>query len=572
VSGGALGLFGAGTADGHVAMWYSSNGQRWIELAGAERVIGAADDPHVDGLLVGTESGPSGVYAAGWLRSGSSMVAAMWSSGDGIHWQLLRSAQTAFAGPGDHMITSLAAFGTGLIAVGGSRTGSGWTPASWLSPNGVSWSEPSTYFPLGARPQPDSSEAIARDVSAIPTGLHSAILTAVGGGPTVQRLWTSLDGLHWTELALPPRAAVADWKASLVATAGSTLVIADAGSGQPHVLVRRSSGWLEPSANPALFGAVQATAQPTGLASSAAGLLLAVQVDHAPQSLGPASSSVSFLSSPDATTWTPAPTPGAFAGSVVEGVAASPAGYIAVGRKQTAGRERATVWSSPDGMSWQAGAPLDSGPLAGSDQADGVCAAGPLLVAVGRATAPNGVVAARAWVSRDGVHWSDATIVPPALAGVSTAMTGCLATPVRPGSYRIEAYGAARVDNADPGPAYWTAVQPTEWTRQTASPFGANFPFPAQDVARTGNQWLATAGGFGADVTSAETPAITAGQSMLWRSADGGASWVRPDTSGSPWVGATVPGVDRVAWLGTTPVAAGAVDGRLAVWTGILNK
>ncbi len=157
LSSGPLGLVGAGTAQGRVAMWYSADGRYWTRLSGAEQLIGAADDPHIDTLLATTDEG---VFAAGWDHSGSSIQAALWSSGDGIHWRQVQQAGPEFGGPGDHLITGLAQLqsepsvsGTGLVAVGGTWTGSRWAPSSWISPNGVSWSRPSTTFALGARPQ-----------------------------------------------------------------------------------------------------------------------------------------------------------------------------------------------------------------------------------------------------------------------------------------------------------------------------------------------------------------------------------------------------------------------------------
>ena len=121
-------------------------------------------------------------------------------------------------------------------------------------------------------------------------------------------MWTSTDGLHWTEVSLPRAAADSSaWQATVVAVAGSTVVLADADPGQPHLLVRRPKGWAEPSSNPAVFGAVQPVAQPVGLASAAVGLLLAVRVQHASQAIGSTSSSMQLLSSRDGTTWTPVP-------------------------------------------------------------------------------------------------------------------------------------------------------------------------------------------------------------------------------------------------------------------------
>jgi hypothetical protein len=568
VAGGPLGLFAAGSANGHVALWYSTNGQRWTALPDADRTITAATDPHIDALLVGPQGG---VFAAGWARDGSSIVGALWSSGDGLKWHPVSSAQTAFSGSGDHVITGLAPFGTGFVAVGGSRIGSHWTPASWISPNGDSWSEPSAQFAMATRPQPDGFDAIVRDLSAIQTGIHSAALTAVGGGPTAQRMWRSTDGLHWAELVLPRGAAASDgWTASRVAAAGSTSVVADTDPGQPHLLVRGARGWLEPSASPATFGAMQAVARPAGLVSSSTGLLLAVQADHSPQVLGPSRSSVAFFTSPDATTWTPVAAGSSFAGSTLEGVAALPVGFVAVGWTSSGARKWATVWTSPNGVSWSSGARLDPHPVGASDQASGVCVDGSLIAAVGSVNRGGTGASARAWVSRDGVQWAVVSVAPPTVAGISTAMIGCAATAIGPpGSYRVDAFGAVSGPGGNPAPAYWAAARITAWTRQMSSPFGATLPFPTRDVSRRAASWLAAGGEGGAELPPGTLSSGAADQPGVWRSVDGGANWQRLDTLTAPWLGAGPAQIDRVAWFGSIPVVAGAVDGRLAVWTGI---
>ena len=341
LSSGPLGLVGAGTAQGRVAMWYSTDGRSWTRLSGAEQLIGAADDPHIDTLLATTDEG---VFAAGWDHSGSSIQAALWSSGDGIHWRQVQQAGPQFGGPGDHLITGLAQLqsepsvsGTGLVAVGGTWTGSRWTPSSWISPNGVSWSRPSTTFALGARPQADASDAIARAVIAIPSTGLSTTLLAVGGGPTAQRLWKSTDGLHWTELTLPSAAEASDqWQASLLAVAGSTTIVADGDPGRPQILVDRAgTGWAQPSANPLVFGAVQPVARPTGLVATATDVTMAVETDNPGQVIGPASPATELLSSVDGTNWSPVATGTVFGGATVTGLANAPGGLIAVGWRQT---------------------------------------------------------------------------------------------------------------------------------------------------------------------------------------------------------------------------------------------
>ncbi len=96
----------------------------------------------------------------------------------------------------------------------------------------------------------------------------------------------------------------------------------------------------------------------------------------------------------------------------------------------------------------------------------------------------------------------------------------------------------------------------------------AGFPFPATDLARTGTSELATTAPTGGAASLVSTQATGLGTSGLWRSANAGAGWDRLDTPGSPWLGAGPPEFQDVAWFGPTPVVAGVVDGRLAVWTG----
>jgi hypothetical protein len=584
VAGGPLGLFAAGTVGGHVALWYSSDGRRWAQLTGAERVIGGATDPHITTLL----AAPDGAYAGGWERNGSAIAAALWTSGDGVNWHPVLSAQTAFAGPGDRVITGLASLGTlgpGLAAVGATRTGPHWSPAAWISPNGASWSPPSSAFGLGAGPPPDGSDGGVAALTAVPTGPRSATLVAAGGGPTAARLWRSTDGVHWAALALPAAAAAsAYWRASLVAVAGSTTVVADGDLGQPHLLVQRGASWAEPSANPATFGPVQAVARPVGLAYAGGALTLAVDVDQSAQALGPGAAAVDLLTSTDAITWAQAATGGVFAGATVTGLTARDGGLLAVGWRRQGRADQAVAWTRLASGAWRPATALDPRPVGGSDEATGVCASTNLVAVVGGLQPTHGSSVPRAWLSGDGIHWTTATIAPDPRPTASDAMAGC--APATPGSESaappattpsgptttggpagapvFDAFGTSTVAGAEPGPEYWTSASGRAWTTQMSSPFGPGVPFPADEVVRSSPAWLAAAaggpGGF---------PSSALG---LWRSADSGASWQRLDTSGVPWEGSQPAQIDRVAWFGTVPVVAGQVDGRLAVWTGLPNS
>jgi hypothetical protein len=260
--------------------------------------------------------------------------------------------------------------------------------------------------------------------------------------------------------------------------------------------------------------------------------------------------------------------PATIAASRVEGLAAVPGGFLAVGATLVGARQRASVWFSPDGKTWGSAVAVDPGAVTGSDQASGVCVDGSLMAVVGSIQTTTGA-GARAWVSRNRRQWSVVTIGPHTAPGVSTALVGCTTHSSGAASLpRIDAFGLTSTEGSIPGPAFWSASGSTRWTRDTASPFGASLPAPAQDEARSATLGLVATG----DPDAALLPAgleSAGGSSSLWGTTDSGESWQRLDRPGAPWSGAEPAEIDRVAWFGPTPVVAGAVDGRLAVWTAI---
>jgi hypothetical protein len=264
---------------------------------------------------------------------------------------------------------------------------------------------------------------------------------------------------------------------------------------------------------------------------------------------------------------------GVFGGGGIEDVVARPGQLVAVGWRRVAAGVQATAWTSSNGLSWDPGRSLDSAPVPGSDVATGACVDGTLVAVVGAVNQPSGV-SGRAWVSRDGTHWTVVVSGTPD-AGTSTAMSGCTSVPAtRAGTSQVDAFGSASSGGAMQTPAFWSAARVGAWTRLSASPFGGGFPFPAVAVSRAGNSWLAVTGAatLAPGSSSLSLSLVSPGQPGLWRSADGGDSWQRVDTSGASWLGAGPTQIDRVAWLGAAPVAAGAVDGRLAVWVGIASR
>ncbi len=579
VSGGALGLFAAGTAGGRLALWYSGDARHWTRLRSAERAIEAEPDAHVDALLTAA----NGVYAGGWVRDGAFIDAAVWASADGLHWHRVGAARGTFGGGGDHVITALAQMGTGIVAAGGTRTGLSWSPSSWVSPDGISWSPPAQAFPMDPRPQADSTDAVVRALAVFSAAAppaaaaagSSTTVVAVGGSPTAQRVWRSGDGLHWTEIALPAAAArSAAWRATLVASTASTTVVADGDAGQPHVLSVTGAAWHEPSANPATFGPVQQTARPASLVADSGGLAMAVNVEDPGQALGRDTASAVLLTSPDGRRWSRL---ASFPDAAVAALAATPAGLAAVGVRHPASAPAAAAWtqtasgwvpaalgpagatgpSSADaltriggrwvvvgeaplasaeggsgastglavawvsgaGGSWTSSGSLDTTPGSGPERPAGLCATSAVVAAVGSGGAVGSGTSALAWWSSDGTVWQPATVSPKPPPGETEEMSGCVA-----GRTSLVAYGTAAGPGGRPEPALWRSTDGTRWARTATAAFSPGDPFPIAAAARAASAWAAVGGSAPAPAAQqppAGSPAgSAAASSAAWAGAD----------------------------------------------------
>jgi hypothetical protein len=536
VAAGALGLFAGGTVNGRATVWYSTNGEQWQELNGATSAINHDPGAVVNDIL----STPNGVFAAGSSVNGNKLSAALWYSSDGIHWSTVRSAVSTFFGNGDHVITSVLDIGetgdaqlgapgpTGLLAVGGVRVGPSWQPASWISPNGFSWSQTSESFPLDAEPS-GSPGAIAYAASGADGALY-----AVGGSPGRQRLWKSPDGLAWSEVPLPaPAASDTAWHLGLVAANGHTTVLADNIPGQPYVLVDQDGRWHQPSTT-GTFGAPLRQAVPTSLIADNGTLVMSVDLSRPGQDLGSAASSVAVLTSADGSSWH-TDNSHAFDGASVNQLLAVPNGLLAVGATSGAGASSGAIarlsgdggaawpndvitpaplsgptaatpaataatatataataataagrlgnsqyivgeagpeavgWYSPDGNTWEAPQPLDSSPQLGRERAIATCVSGSSAVVVGSVTSTGRGSLPAAWVSTDASSWTAATFTPTPPAGSSTTVEGCLST----GSGFL-AYGESTGTGQVEVPQLWASSDGTLWQQQTAMFSGPN--------------------------------------------------------------------------------------------------
>ncbi|MGC8626300.1 MAG: hypothetical protein ACP5VR_01895, partial [Acidimicrobiales bacterium] len=515
VAAGALGIFAAGTVAGRTTLWYSTDGLHWSVLTGADSVVNASPGAVVDDLLIT----PNGVFAAGSSVNSDRTSAALWYSSDGIHWATVQSAPSAFFGTGDRLITALVDIGesgnpepgtpapTGLLAVGGTRVGATWQPASWISPNGFSWSETSNSFPLDAEPSGTTGAVVYAA-----TGVGGRLL-AVGGSSARQRLWESPDGQAWSEIALPAAAANdRHWHLGLLAASTTTTVLADNLPGQPYLLVYQNGSWHEPSAT-GVFGKPLPTAVPTSLVTDNGKLVMSVQVTDPGQDLGTSTTWVAVLTSSNGRTWKTAST-GSFSQAHVNQLLPVQAGVLAVGSRSVRVSSRSgslrtsghltlrTAQAAPSQIARRAFASVSSG-LGSTWPEVALSSAAPAgttttAVAVGRAGKAYFIAGlagneAVYWYSPDGTTWQGAKSLDqqPQL-GIERPLAACSGTGTAVVVGDVTETARGRLPDA------WVTSNGSNWSNATFSSSPAPGSSSSMDGCLfTGNSFIAYGGSTG---------------------------------------------------------------------------
>jgi len=547
VTAGPLGFFATGTDNGIFTMWSSVSGQQWTINSGADQAVDTIPGAHVNTLVsIGTT-----LYAGGSIPDGPTTQAAVWSTQDGLTWNLIGRSSRAFASEGDEEIFSITALTRGLVAVGAVNFGSGWLPASWISPNGISWSPPSTDFPLTPSAAPSrygpSGGMTAFDVVQVTGSTGEDSLVATGGGLNGQGVWRSTDGLHWSSVDLPARdASLGDWRATAVGATYSTTVVVDTLPGQPYVLSSTLKGWTQPSSNPAVFGPVTPTAVPLALLKLRGQLVLDTDDVQLPQSIGPATVSQQTLTSPDANNWSAQSPTSPYPQSLPAANVAtfhSANGWVALG---TGSSGLAETWTSSTGTSWQLNGLLQrTASGSATPTINAVCSstaspptpasttttttsttttsttttstttpeAAPTVpvtgkspsaalraveVAVGsepQSTQPSANSSTLApgtkasiWYSTNGTEWTKSAVSPAPAQGATETVTGCINVG---GSF--VAFGTSTASSGSPIPAVWTSATGADWSRSEIEGFVAGSPNPIIAMAASGTYRLAVA-------------------------------------------------------------------------------
>jgi hypothetical protein len=172
--------------DPDAAVWLSSDGRTWTRVAHDESIFGGPGGQEMRSVTAG---GP-GLVAVGteYTAWASSVHAAVWVSIDGYAWTRIPDDGSVFGGPDQPSMWSVAAGGSGLVAVGGQ--------AVWVSVDGYAWSR----IPL------DGGIFGSDDMRSVTVGGPG--LVAVGldwsgseGGGIAAAVWVSADGYAWTRVS-----------------------------------------------------------------------------------------------------------------------------------------------------------------------------------------------------------------------------------------------------------------------------------------------------------------------------------------------------------------------------------
>jgi class 3 adenylate cyclase len=211
----AVGYQGLG-GDRDAAAWVSDDGFAWhqAEVPEQQRDQGTQEMRGIaargNNLVAVGEDGLSGNYDA-----------AAWFSKDGTRWQRRPQPPDVFGGPGEQIMTSLVASGSGFVAVGWSTVTSDLDAQVWTSEDGMEWSRLSY------------DEAIfggAEDQLLWGVAFSEGTFIAVGrdddGGGSDAAVWTSEDGLDWSRTPSNESVFGGDrgQEMKFVAAAGSRLV------------------------------------------------------------------------------------------------------------------------------------------------------------------------------------------------------------------------------------------------------------------------------------------------------------------------------------------------------------
>jgi hypothetical protein len=383
-------------------------GSVWAQIRDEEGALGGPGGQGIKGMAAG---GP-GLVAVGVASLGDDRDAAVWTSPDGLTWTRVPHDEANLGGPNWESMNAVTAGGPGLVAVGVASLGDDSDAAVWTSPDGLTWTRvPHDEVIFGGDRRQVMNAVVAGGPGLVAVGYDEAGAgrDESGGAATDAAVWTSADGLTWTRIPHDEAALGGHNSQGMngVAAGGPGLVAVgydNAAEGRAG-LDSNAAVWTSPDGitwtrvpDDQVFGNYRW--QMMNAVTLGGPGLVAVGYDGAVTSYDAA-----VWTSPDGVTWTRVPHDEEVFGNhrwqMMNAVAAGGPGLVAVGVEFGAHDPDATVWTSPDGVTWTR-VPHDKTVLGGfsSQGMNTVMAGGPGVVAAGNDTAMVG------WVPRD----SDAAV------------------------------------------------------------------------------------------------------------------------------------------------------------------
>ncbi len=318
--------------------------------------------------------------------------------------------------------------------------------------------------------------------------------------------------------------------------------------------------------------------------------------------------------SEDGRTWERVPDPdGVFTGGLmIDDIAATSSGYVAIGAAEESGFANAAVWLSADGHSWSR---VDSPNFVEANM-NAVAVGDPGIVAVGGGFiwfSPDGrtwsqvetpraagllrdvafadwgfvAVGARsheyfdidsgeylqavrphAWISANGLDWERIELHPSTEEWVGASPHSVLVvedTVIAAGSY-------ARTYNShfDAVPTFWTTTNGVDWTRTILEDVlvsGMDRPQALiGDIVRTDGGLVAVGEWNHAPKYNGDT---SRGRVAAWASSDGGATWIETPPGTTFPITEAWSYMSEAAVFGNELIAVGSHEGRAAVWVGV---
>ena len=198
-------------------VWTSADGETWTRGSKAQSLT--ADDPCLleepATSMSAVAAGGPGFVAVGTRNCRAHQHAAVWTSTDGLTWEMAPPDREAALGPGDQIMRDIVERDGTLVAVGQATEGNAFSvPAAWASTDGITWTRAPDPPLLDGTTKGTLYAVTATETGFVAVGVTAAdpSQTFLNAGHALERsnsifvlasqsmdaaVWLSADGLSW---------------------------------------------------------------------------------------------------------------------------------------------------------------------------------------------------------------------------------------------------------------------------------------------------------------------------------------------------------------------------------------